>query len=276
MKPLWFSLSGIELSKQKYNGKSIYILPICTVVLPIDPFSNFFIFFQFLQLQAEETYFIQDAITVSWQKWLVNINTTVKYWYSAHICCCFFSFENYSFLQRKILQFYPIFKRLIFSPSFFHFKWKKPISSRKPSQFLVLLLLEGTCKQQYNCKVFIFSTFCCCFISFENYNFLQGKIFTLSCISHFSSFFQFLPLQVEETYFFRDGLNRGSIRFLPPGGRNLPTLHDQSNLFHKFSGIIELMPNGNIMKNKSHMLLFQVPLCTWCVHHNVHWVWCCP
>ena len=41
----------------------------------------------------------------------------------------------------------------------------------------------------------------------------------------FSSFFQFLPLQVEETYFFRDGLNQGLIRFLPPGGSNLPTLH---------------------------------------------------
>ena len=41
----------------------------------------------------------------------------------------------------------------------------------------------------------------------------------------FSSFFQFLPLQVEETYFFRDGLNQGLIRFLPPGGRNLPTLY---------------------------------------------------
>ena len=40
----------------------------------------------------------------------------------------------------------------------------------------------------------------------------------------FSSFFQFLPLQVEETYFFRDGLSQGLIRFLPPGGRNLPTL----------------------------------------------------
>ena len=33
----------------------------------------------------------------------------------------------------------------------------------------------------------------------------------------FSSFFQFLPLQVEETYFFWDGLNQGLIRFLPPG-----------------------------------------------------------
>ena len=41
----------------------------------------------------------------------------------------------------------------------------------------------------------------------------------------FSSFFQFLPLQVEETYFFQDGLNRGLIRFLLPGGRNLPTLY---------------------------------------------------
>ena len=45
----------------------------------------------------------------------------------------------------------------------------------------------------------------------------------------FSSFFQFLPLQVEETYFFRYGLNRGLIRFLPPGGRNLPTLPEGVN-----------------------------------------------
>ena len=66
-------------------------------------------------------------------------------------------------------------------PSFFHFKRKKPISSKKLLQFLVSLPMERTCKQQheqYNCKVFIFNTICCCFISFENYSFLQGKIFT--------------------------------------------------------------------------------------------------
>ena len=33
---------------------------------------------------------------------------------------------------------------------------------------------------------------------------------------------------MEETYFFRDGLNQGLIRFLPPGGRNLPTLGHRS------------------------------------------------
>ena len=51
----------------------------------------------------------------------------------------------------------------------------------------------------------------------------------------YSSFFQFLPLQVEETYFFRDGLNGGLIRFLPPGGRHLPTLVLDLDLKVKFN-----------------------------------------
>ena len=67
-----------------------------------------------------------------------------------------------------------------------------------------------------NNKVFIFSTFWLLFHYFNIYLIMHFKLF--------SSFFQFLPLKVEETYFFRDGLNQGLIRFLPPGGRNLPTL----------------------------------------------------
>ena len=59
----------------------------------------------------------------------------------------------------------------------------------------------------------------------------------------FSSFFQFLPLQVEETYFFRDGLNRGLIRFLPPGGRNLPTLLTHSHFDLNTLDILMILSN---------------------------------
>ena len=78
----------------------------------------------------------------------VNSNAIVKCWYSVHFCCCFISLENYNFLQGKILHIYPFQTFESFYHSFFHFKWKKLISSRKPSQFLVSLPMEGTCKQQ--------------------------------------------------------------------------------------------------------------------------------
>ena len=68
IKPLWFSVSGIKLANRN-TTENIYILPIFTVVLPIHPFSNFFIFFPVYSTsgQVEETYFFQDAIKVSWQ-----------------------------------------------------------------------------------------------------------------------------------------------------------------------------------------------------------------
>ena len=92
------------------------------------------------------TYFFQQAITVSGSNEHVNSNETVKYWYSAQLCCCFISLENYNFLQEKILptRYSYIFKLfLIFTPvsstssgrnlflpgshhSFwFHFPWKE-------------------------------------------------------------------------------------------------------------------------------------------------------
>ena len=72
--------------------------------------------------------------------------------------------------------------------------------------------MERTCKQQYNCKLLIFSTFLYCFIWFENYSFLQAKIFTYSTIFKlFPILFQFLQLQVGQTLYlpgwFKAGFN---------------------------------------------------------------------
>ena len=87
----------------------------------------------------------------------------------------------------------------------------------------------------------------------------------------FSSFFQFLPLQVEETYFFRDGLNQGLIRFLPPGGRNLPTLtwtnadlssvsssdNHLTGVYTKFSGRLSEEPFPWLIQKFPYMLIFR-------------------
>ena len=112
---------------------------------------------------------------------LVNSNATAKYCIQ-HIFAVVSLVLRITTSCKENITYSPIhilFKKIY--PSFFHFKRKKPISSRKLLQFLVSLPMERTCKQQneqYNCKVFIFNTICCCFISFENYSFLQGKIFT--------------------------------------------------------------------------------------------------
>ena len=123
----------------------------------------------------------------------------------------------------------------LFNPSIFQFFILFPVSSTSGGRNLFLpgsycsFWFHFPWKEQVNSnKVFIFSTFCRCFISFENYSFLQGKIL----LNHlFQPFFQFLPLQVEQNYFFRDSLNQDLIRFLPPGGRNLPTLLDSKKSY---------------------------------------------
>ena len=66
MKSLWFSLSGIELVNKSTTEKNLYSANFPDIY-PIHPFSNFFIFFQFLPLQGDETYFSQEAMTVSRQ-----------------------------------------------------------------------------------------------------------------------------------------------------------------------------------------------------------------
>ena len=103
---------------------------------------------------------------------LVNKNTTEKYLYSAHSYCCF----TYS----------SIFKLFHIFSSFFRFRWKKPIASSKPSQFPGSnehVNSNATVKYWYSAQL------CCCFISLENYNFLQEKILHLPGIHPISNFF---------------------------------------------------------------------------------------
>ena len=100
----------------KIQLKNIYILSIFTVVSPIHPFSNFFIFFPF---QVEEPISSSKPSQFPGSNEHVNSNETIKYWYSAQLCCCFISLENYNFLQEKILPtwYSYIFKLfLIFTP----------------------------------------------------------------------------------------------------------------------------------------------------------------
>ena len=184
-------------------GISINFCTVCaavSIILMTYPVisKHFRYFFQFLQIQVEETYFFHEVIVNLWfwtyiQKynwkefvfcpflWLFYLfihfqsfsyfssffrfrwkkpissrnpsqfpssNTTVKYWYSAHFCCCFISLENYNFLQGKILHIYPFQTFWKILSQSLPLQVEKPISSREPSQFLVSLPMEGTCKQQ--------------------------------------------------------------------------------------------------------------------------------
>ena len=102
---------------------------------------------------------------------LVNKNTTENYLHSAHFYCCF----TYS----------SIFKPFHIFSSFFHFRWKKPISSSKPSQIPGSnehVDSNATVKDWYSAQL------CCCFISLENYNFLQEKILPTRYSSIFKLF----------------------------------------------------------------------------------------
>ena len=127
--------------KQKYNWR-IFIF--CPFLLLFHLFIHFQTFSSFFRFRWKKPISSSKPSQFPGSNEHVNSNETVIYWYSAQLCCCFISLENYNFLQEKILptRYSYIFKLfLIFTP--FHFKWKKPISSRKPSQFLVSLLLEG-------------------------------------------------------------------------------------------------------------------------------------
>ena len=107
----------------------------------------------------------------------LNKNTTEVYSYSAHFYCCF----TYS----------SIFKLFHIFSSFFHFKWKKPISFSKPSQFPGSnehVNSNETVKYWYSAQL------CCCFISLENYNFLQEKILPTRYSYIFKLFLIFTPV----------------------------------------------------------------------------------
>ena len=100
MKPLWFSLSGIE---QKYNWRIFIFCPFLLLFHLFIHFQTFSYFFQFLPFQVEEPISSSKPSQFPGSNEHVNSNETVKYWYSAQLCCCFISLENYNFLQEKIL-----------------------------------------------------------------------------------------------------------------------------------------------------------------------------
>ena len=128
----------------KIQLKNIYILPI------------FIDFIQFLPFQVEEPISSSKPSQFPGSNGHVNSNETVKYWYSAQLCCCFFSLENYNFLQEKILptRYSHIFKLfLIFTP----------VSSTSSGRNLFLPGSHHsfwfTSLGSNSNKVFIFSTF---------------------------------------------------------------------------------------------------------------------
>ena len=162
MKPLWFSLSGIE---QKYNWRIFIFCPFLLLFHLFIHFQTVSYFFQFLPFQVEEPISSSKPLQFPGSNEHVNRNETVKYWYSAQL-----SFNLY--------------------PSFFHFKWKKPISSSKPSQF------PGSnehVNSKTSCKILVFST------SFAGVSLVLR--FTTSCkrkyylpgIHTFSNFFNLYP-----------------------------------------------------------------------------------
>ena len=147
MKPLWFSLSGIELENKNTTEKYLYSAHSYCCFTYSSIFKLFHIFSSFFRFRWKKPISSSKPSQFPGSNEHVNSNATVKYWYSAQLCCCFISLENYNFLQEKILptRYSSNIKLFInLYPSFLHFKWKKPISSRKPSQFLVSLTLEAT------------------------------------------------------------------------------------------------------------------------------------
>ena len=138
---------------------------------------HFRYFFQCLQIQVEETYFFHEAIVIfTLRERTCKQKYNWKYLYSAHSNCCF----TYS----------SIFKLFHIFSSFFRFRWKKPISSSKPSQFPGSnehVNSNATVKYWYSAQL------CCCFISLENYNFLQDKILPTRYSSNIKRFFNLCP-----------------------------------------------------------------------------------
>ena len=99
MKPLWFSLSGIELVNKNTTDKCLY-----SAHFPIHPFSNCFIFFSsFFHSSGRKLISSRKPWQFPGSNEHVNSNTTIKHWYSARFCGWLSNLENYNFLQEKIL-----------------------------------------------------------------------------------------------------------------------------------------------------------------------------
>ena len=120
MKPLWFSLSGIELVNKNTTEKYSYSAPsYCCFTYSSIFFKLFHNFFSFFCFRWKKPISSSKPSQFRGSNEHVNSNATVKYWYSAQLCCCFISLENYNVLQKKILptQYSSIFKLfLIFTP----------------------------------------------------------------------------------------------------------------------------------------------------------------
>ena len=188
---------------------------------------HFRYFFQCLQIQVEETYFFHEAIVIfTLRDWTCK----QKYNWKIFIFCpflllfhLFIYFQTFSyFFQFLSFQHVQVEETYSYFSSFFRFRWKKPISSSKPSQFPGSnehVNSNATVKYWYSAQL------CCCFISLDNYYFLQEKILP----TRYSSIFkQFLPLQVEETYFFQEAITVSGFTSL---GRNSNKIFILSTFF---------------------------------------------
>ena len=179
--------------------------------------NHFRYFFQCLQIQVEETYFFHEAIVIfTLRDWTCK----QKYNWRIFIFCPF------------LLLFHLFIHFQTFS-SFFRFRWKKPISSSKPSQF------PGSNEHVNSNETVIYwysAQLCCCFISLENYNFLQEKILPTRYSYIFKLFFYLypIPLQVEETYFFQEAITVSGFTSL---GRN----GNKVFIFSTFLAVVSLV-----------------------------------
>ena len=187
-----------------------FLHSMCSCIKNIDDLSSHFLtfyiflpdFFQFLQIQVEETFFFHKAIAMfPLRDWTYKQKYNWKVLSSDNFYCCFTYSSNFKHFH-------------IFS-SFFCLRRKKPISSRNSSQFSSSnehVNSNTTVKYQYSAHF-------CCFINLENYSFLLGKILLIHPFSNFSkSLSQFLPLQVEETYFFQEAI---AVSGFTSHGRNM-------------------------------------------------------
>ena len=153
MKPLWFSLSGIELVNKNTTEKYLYSAHFYCCFTYSSIFKLFHIFSSFFRFRWKKPIHIFSSFfRFTWKKPIssskpsqfpgsnehVNSNATVKYWYSAQLCCCFI--RELQLLARENIT-YPVFihfqtvsstssGRNLFLPGshhsfWFHFPWKE-------------------------------------------------------------------------------------------------------------------------------------------------------
>ena len=122
---------------------------------------HFRYFFQFLQIQFEETYFFQEAIVIfSLRDWTCK----QKYKWKIFIFCPFSWYFTYS----SIFNLFHIFFQ------FLPLQAEKKLSSRKPWQFP---RSNEHVNSNTTVRYWYSAYFCCCLISLENCNFIHFQTF---------------------------------------------------------------------------------------------------